>query len=156
MEVSRAVAALRCLPCLVGSFATTEDARRGAVGRTLGLIDELLVACSAPGMPRVEGEGGADAIAFDSSPSSKKRHGKRRKSKGDGKDKSKGDTPVRIGGGGEQQAGFAVHGEVAVMRAYALEAGVGLCCLLPADGADGSREAGRVDTLEKLIGWHDR
>lgn len=158
MDVSRAIVALRCLPCLVGSFATTEDARRGAVGRTLGLIDELLAACSAPGVPTIEDEGVTNATTFDSL-SSKKRHRKRRKSTGNSKDESEGVMSVRKCGG-EQQAGVAVHGEVAVVRAYTLEAGVGLCCLLPAAAAaavvDGSREAGRVETLERLLGWHDR
>lgn len=155
VDVSRAIAALRCLPCLVGSFATTEDARRGAVGRALGLIDELLTACSVPGVATVEGEGVADATAFDSL-SSEKRHRKRRKSAGNSKDESEGVTSVRKCGG-EQQAGVAMHGEVAVVRAYALEAGVGLCCLLPAAAvADGSREVGRLETLERLLGWHDR
>ncbi|CAM9635878.1 unnamed protein product, partial [Laminaria digitata] len=46
-EAPRALAALRCLPCLVDSFSRTGDARSNAIERPLGLIEDLLAACSA-------------------------------------------------------------------------------------------------------------
>lgn len=135
VEVSRALAALRCLPCLVGSFVTTstEGARREAVGRPLGLIEELFAACSAP-----SGVAATNVV--------KKAHGGGGNTGGEGEGEGIGLQT--------DAAECNTHGEVIVLRAYALEAGVGLCCLLPADGQSGM--AGREKTLERLLRWHER
>lgn len=153
--VSRALAALRCLPCLVGSFATTEGDRREGVQRPLRLIEDLLAACSRP-------EGGVtecsstmlNGRADTPTDSSAIKRGRKR---GKGKSKVEGTKNCRVGRGvGEQtDEGYrgAMDAEVAVVQAYALEAGVGLCCLVPA-GERG--DSGHEETLERLIRWHDR
>lgn len=44
--------------------------------------------------------------------------------------------------------------ELAVARAYAMEAGVALCCLL--DSGDGGKGRDGADVLSRLMGWQDR
>lgn len=112
-----------------------EGARREAVGRPLGLIEDLLAACSAP-----SGVAAAALKRTSSAPQGGKKLGAKE---------------ARGGGGGQTDAGDGItHHEVVVLRAYALEAGVGLCCLLPADAESGA--AGRGETLERLLRWHER
>lgn len=123
-EVSHALASLRCLPCLVGSYATTEAARREAVQRPLGLIEDLLAVCSTPSSAAT----------------------KRASSAIEG-----GEVNTRADGGSERNR---QRNEVSVLRAYALEAGVGLLCLLPAGDQGGKAE--RAEILERLLRWHDR
>lgn len=157
VEVSRALAALRCLPCLVGSFVPAEQgARREAVGRPFGLIEELLAACPmacgdpAASMKRtsssIQGEKLDTIVDGDSGRSRKRGKGKGGKTNAVVKEAR--------GGGGEILDGDEHHDEVVVLRAYALEAGVGLCCLLPGDDEGGL--AGREETLGRLLQWHER
>lgn len=163
VEVSRALAALRCLPCLLGSFVATEEgARREAVGRPLGIIEDLLAACSTPSgvaaaavnrtSSAIQGGQKSDAPAGGSSERRRKRgkgEGGKAASAGGGRDGGEGlaGEPTGYGKGN-------THDEVVVLRAYALEAGVGLCCLLPADDQGGM--TGRGETLERLLRWHER
>lgn len=120
VEASRAVAALRCLPCLVGSFAATEDARREAVRRPLDLIEGLLAVWSASHSSAANNERTSSA--------------------------TQGEEEVNTAADGDS-ARRRQHNEMAVLRAYTLEAGVGLLCLLP---------AGREEVLERLLRWHER
>lgn len=122
-EVSRALAALRCLPCLVGSFAATADSRREAIRRPLDLIEELLAVWPAPH-------------------SNSAAKNKRASSATQGEEEEEDITAAD--GDSERRR---QRNEAAVLRAFALEAGVGLLCLLPAE----SEEA-----LERLLRWHGR
>lgn len=51
--------------------------------------------------------------------------------------------------------GGSVVNEVAVVRAHVVEAGVGLCCLRPAERSNDST-AGREDNLKRLTVWLKR
>lgn len=126
-----------------------ERARHEVVERPLGLIEELLTVCSTP-RGAIQGGNKLDAPA---------KRGRKR-SKGKGAKATNAAKEARGGGGGGHGSDKtdSVDGnagdEVVVLRAYALEAGVGLCCLLPAD--DQSETAGRKKTLERLLRWHER
>ena len=165
-EAPRALAALRCLPCLVGSFSRTEDARRNAIERPLELIEDLLAACSAWDAAHVStaSEKETPDTPADGSPASKR--GRKRGKSANGKTAAAAVVDKVGGGGGGDQSAAAAAGdqadgdcggaqdEMAVLRAYALEAGVGLCCLLPGDEEDGGERRGEI--LERLVGWHGR
>lgn len=140
-EVSRALAALRCLPCVVGSFTTTEDSRREAIGRPLSLIEDLLASCD-------------DTTAVGGLHS--KRGRKRNKSNGKGEGRTQGaDEGTLTEGVSDQAKGerWGAHEEVLVVRAYALEAAVGLRCLLPVEEGGG---ASRKEASNRLGRWHER
>lgn len=122
-EISRALVALRCLPCLVGSFAATEGSRREAVRRPLGLIEDLLAACWAPN--NAANKRISSAL--------------------------KGEVAITPADGCSERG--RQHNEVAVLRAYALEVGVGLLCLLPAGEQGGKVE--RQEIFERLLRWHE-
>lgn len=172
-EASRALAALRCLPVLVGSFAATASARREAAEPPLRAIEALLAACSAAlnGTEAGSENPTPSAVAqCTGTPAADPGSGSGRKRRKPGKGKSGGGAAAASaagtavegssggssdggGGGGGDQAGREGRGdEVKVLRAYALEAGVGLCCLLPG----GDEGAARKETLERLVGWHGR
>lgn len=158
-EAPRALAALRCLPCLVGSFSRTGDARRNAIERPLGLIEDLLAACSAWDTAAVSEGETPDTPPADGDPASKR--GRKRRKSANGKAAAAAVADKVVGGGDDDQADGGCGGarsgardEMAVVRAYALEAGVGLCCLLPGDEEDGGERRGA--TLERLVGWHGR
>lgn len=175
-EAPRALAALRCLPCLVGSFSRTEDTRRNAIEKPLGLIEDLLAACSAWDAAPVSAD--SEKETPDTPPAdggtATKRGRKRRQSAngkaaaavvvdkavvaGSGGDDDQSSAATAAGGdqtdGGCGGARSGARDEMAVVQAYALEAGVGLCCLLPGDEEGGGER--RRETLERLIGWHGR
>lgn len=153
VEVSRALTALRCLPCLVGSIATTQNDRREAVQRPLSLVEDILTSCSmlkgVAATERTPVRGERKNVETEGSASKGSRKQSKRKSKG-------GDDVNGIEDGvGEQARGECgdANDEVDVLRAYALEAGVGLCCLLPADT---NGETGHDETIKRLTGWHER
>lgn len=157
-EVSQALAALRCLPCLVGSSAATEGVRREAVGRPLGLIEDLLAACSASsGVAAAAIKRASSTIQtkkLDTAADGASERGRKR-GKGEGGKATDAVEDARGGDGGGDQTDARdcnTHNEVVVLQAYALEAGVGLCCLLPADQSG----MGREETLERLLRWHER
>lgn len=171
VTVSRAIAALRCLPCLVGSFAVTEASRREAVGSALGVVDDLLKALSVASPVGDNTAGGIENGAVDEGAhgsSASKRERKRRKKQGkgagvggvhDGDEAATMETAGGGGGGGEHRSGGCLREKVpeaTVARAYALEAGVGLCCLLPAAADAKEKKATREETFVRLVGWHDR
>lgn len=174
-EAPRALAALRCLPCLVGSFSRTEDTRRNAIEKPLGLVEDLLAACSAWDATPVsaDSEKGTPDTPHADDGTATKRGRKRRKSASGKATAAVGvDKVVVAGSGGDDDQSSATAGrgdqadggfggarngardEMAVVQAYALEAGVGLCCLLPGDEEDGGERRG--ETLERLMGWHAR
>lgn len=129
----------------MGSFAATEGARREAVRRPLGLIEDLLAVCSAP-------NSAAGAAIKRASSAIQGEEGQRGTSAG-GKATPSVEEAYR-GGGRDQPGKGGYSDEVAVLRAYALEAGVGLFCLLPADDQGGMAE--REEILERLLRWHER
>lgn len=158
VEVSSALAALRCLPCLVASFAVTEDARREAVILALKIVDKLMTALYSPKTatngepPEAMLKGAAESGGRGSA---EKRQRKRKKV-GSRPSDDGGDAGKRhVAGEQHENYGGRVRNEEAVvMRAYALEANVGLCCLLPS--AEEGHESSRKKTLARLLGWHDR
>ncbi|CAB1098209.1 unnamed protein product [Ectocarpus sp. CCAP 1310/34] len=172
-EASRAVAALRCLPVLVGSFAATASTRREAAEPPLRAIDALLAACSTAldgtdagsenPTPSAVAQGTGTPAADPVSGSGRKRR-KRGKGKSGGGAAAAAGTALEGssgvgsdgggggGGGGDQAGGEGRGDEFKVLRAYTLEAGVGLCCLLPG----GDKGSARKETLERLVGWHGR
>lgn len=165
----RALAALRCFPCLVGSFATTQDARREAVSRPLGLIEDLLAAaCSTPSSDATVAAKKRPSSAIQKSVVDKPAGGCSEsepwRKRGKGKGKGKGGKATSAvegahdGGGEEGVGGGEPEDEVAVLRAHALEAAVGLCALLPPDDESESESgvAGREETLGRLLRWHER
>ncbi|CAN0258725.1 unnamed protein product [Ectocarpus sp. 6 AP-2014] len=156
------------------SFAPTASARREAAEPPLLAIEALLAACSAAlngteagsenPTPSAVAQGTGTPVADPGSGS-----GRKRRKRGEGKSgggaavasaagtavegSSGGGSDGGGGGGGGDQAGGEGRGdEVKVLRAYALEAGVGLCCLLPG----GDEGAARKETLGRLVGWHGR
>ena len=153
----------------MGSFSGTEDVRRDAIERPLGLIEDLLAACSAwdtASAVSAVAEHQEISDAPDDGHASK-RGRKRRKSsngktaadftavdKADGGGDGGGDSGAAAGG--EADGGcIGVRNEMAVLRAYALEAAVGLCCLFPSnEEEDGGNQRGEI--LERLVGWHGR
>lgn len=160
--VARAVAALRCLPCAVGSFARTVDARRDAVVPTVALVDELMVALStsqaSSDVPVVRGVANGKMNEDQERGSATKLGRKRGRKRGNsGQPADGGVESERVimnqeFGAGDHQRGSG-NDEMVVARAYALEAGVGLCCLISVDESPGT---GRQETLKRLMSWHDR
>lgn len=154
METSGALAALRCLPCVVGSFADSEGARRDAIERPLSLIEELLAVCSAvESATATAAAKKRNLAAAGDGPGGSGSGRKRGKIKGGRVETSVEGESGRGGGEGGAKGGGG-DDEVAVLCAYALEAGVGLCCLLPAGNQ--SAKGARGETLERLLRWHER
>lgn len=149
-EFSRAVAALRCLPILVASSTFTENARRETVSRPLCIIERLIALCSPPetdggGTASVKG-GNIDSTSDkDCTSKSKEKCGKRR---GGAKDA----VSTYVVAKGRGDSAWDDCDEVVVLRAFALEAGLSLRCLLPS--GEGGTES--QDIEEILISWHNR
>lgn len=151
----------------MGSFAITEDARREAVGSALTVVDGLLTFLSPASKVGDETAGG---VAVENCTSAKGAHrsptiGKQGRSKR----RKKGlkaavvvdDKKAEAKAGGDragEDLPWGSQGEAVVARAYALEAAVGLCCLLPAargaDGEDDGIACGGI--IARLVEWHER
>ena len=159
---SRAVAALRCLPVLVGSSIKTERARRKVVARSLSIIERLLILCSvldgnAGGTASVhrdkaDAASGCDPVAEHGQKSSRRLQ---RKKHGGDQTGANGDIRSRRAIVGVEKDGgvCSTRDDVVVLRAYALEAGLGLCCLIPLRD---DRGAESECALERLICWYYR
>ncbi|CAN0097927.1 unnamed protein product, partial [Ectocarpus sp. 12 AP-2014] len=154
------------------SFVATASARREAAEPPLRAIEALFAACSAAlnsteagfenPTPSAVAQGTGKPAADPGSASGRKRRERGKGKSGGGAAAAAGSAVEGSsggcsnggggGGGGDQAGREGRDDEVKVLRAYALEAGVGLCCLLPG----GDEGAARKETLERLVGWHGR
>ncbi|CAM9433513.1 unnamed protein product, partial [Discosporangium mesarthrocarpum] len=158
-EVSQGASALRCMPSLVGAMPTSGRCRERAIRSGLKVVERFMHALEPiPGTGEAPvygggGEGGGSSSGGGNGEGEEEGKGKKGRGKDKGKE-GKGSSPTRgpwEGEGGEGRG--TVCGELVVARALALEAGVGMCCLLPV-GEEGHTEDGLVS--RSLSSWHER
>lgn len=95
------------------------------------------------------------------SPTTSKQGRSKRRKKGSKAGVDGGDNKAGAAAGGDRAGGELPWGsreEAVVAKAYALEAAVGLCCLLPAArGTDGEDDGtARDEIMARLVEWHER